>query len=77
MPSKPATHEEVKAICNSLECSPSQHQPTSPVYSGSHDNPHAARARDHKSSADKGAEKHFGDTPRKTRNMYKKDAAKP
>ena len=77
MPTKPVTHSEAKSIADSLECSPSQHQPTSPIYAGSRDNPTAKRTQEPKASADKGAEKKFGDTPRKVRGMYKKDMAKP
>lgn len=66
MPTKPATHGEVKSICDSLECSPSQHQATSPVYVGSHDNPHAKSTQSPKASANKATEKelgHVGHTP--------------
>ena len=54
-------HEEVHAIENALEVSPSQHQPTSPIYHGSHDNQQAKAAQNHKASADKEAEKDFGE----------------
>ena len=77
VPTKPVTHSEAKSIADSLECSPSQHQPTSPIYSGSHDNPQAKRAPSGKSSADKEAEKVFGSTPRKTRSMLKAGSNKP
>jgi hypothetical protein len=77
VPTKPVTHSEAKSIADSLECSPSQHQPTSPIYSGSHDNPQAKRAPSGKGSADKGAEKEFGNTPRKVRGMLKQGMNKP
>jgi hypothetical protein len=35
------SHKEVKSICDGLEVSPSQDQPTSNIYSGSSDNPQA------------------------------------
>lgn len=60
MPTPPVSHGEAKSICDMLEVSPSQHQPTSPLYHGSHDNPEAKATQSHKASADKGAEKDFG-----------------
>ena len=52
---------EVKSIENELECSPSQHQPTSPLYHGSEDNPQAKAKTAGKASAAKSAEKTFGE----------------
>jgi hypothetical protein len=37
------TPSEVKAVCDKLEISPSQHQATSPIYSGSDQNPQAKK----------------------------------
>jgi hypothetical protein len=54
------SHVEAKSICDALECSPSQHQPTSPLYVGSRDNPQAMKTQSPKASADKGAEKDMG-----------------
>jgi hypothetical protein len=52
MPTKPVTHSENKSVCDSLEVSPSAHQPTSSLYSGSSDNPQAkAHSPKHKSGA--------------------------
>jgi hypothetical protein len=41
MPSKPMSHGEVHAVENELEISPSCHQSSSKIYSGSSDNPSA------------------------------------
>lgn len=54
-------HEEVHAIESALEVSPSQHQPTSPIYTGSRGNVVQPATQNHKASADKGAEKDFGE----------------
>lgn len=35
--------QQVKAQCDKLETSPSQNQPTSPIYSGSDQNPQAKK----------------------------------
>ena len=43
MPTQPETHGTVKSICDNLECSPSQNQPTSAIYHGSSDNPQAKK----------------------------------
>lgn len=52
MPTKPATHGEVKSIIDSLECSPSKSQASSNIYSGSSDNPKAkSHSPKHKSGA--------------------------
>jgi hypothetical protein len=60
MPTPPVSHGEAKAICDALEVSPSQHQPTSPLYNGSRDNPEAMKTQSPKASADKSAEKDMG-----------------
>jgi len=53
------SHGEAKSICDGLEISPSQHQPTSPIYSRGAE-PTASKKAGRKASADKGAEKDFG-----------------
>lgn len=60
MPTPPVSHSEAKSICDSLECSPSQHQPTSPIYQGSRDNPQAMKTQSPKASANKASEKDMG-----------------
>lgn len=52
------SHSEVKSICNDLECSPSQHQASSSIYSGSETNPTAKKKSGGKSAAE-GSEKGF------------------
>jgi hypothetical protein len=62
MPTQPETHGGVKAICDSLEVSPSAHSPGSNLYEGKMDEPeakhhspkHSAGAKGHVTNKESG-----------------------
>ena len=58
MPTQPMTHSEVKSVCDSLEVSPSQHQPSSSIYSAGSE-PQAVKMAGGK-SATEGKESNMG-----------------
>jgi hypothetical protein len=51
MPTKPATHGEVKSICDSLETSPSSHSPGSSLYNSGTEPTAAKHSPKHASGA--------------------------